>query len=74
MLTTTCKVYLNQQGNFDGTFKIDRGDGEDFRLKVNAPSMTLDEAPCGEVDLKLAVYDREGDSIEKPVSKDGIGL
>lgn len=55
---------FDQQGNFDGTFRIDRGDGEESPLKVAAPPMTADEAPCGEVDLRLAVYDREADSIE----------
>ncbi len=55
---------FDHQGNFQGTFRIDRGDGEEFTLKVDAPPMTLDEAPCGAVDLKLAVYDREADSIE----------
>lgn len=63
---------FDQQGNFDGTFRIDRGDGEEFPLKVNAPSMTLDEAPCGEIDLKLAVYDREGDSIENLFRRMGL--
>lgn len=63
---------FDRQGNFHGTFRIDRGDGEEFPLKVDAPPMTLDEAPCGEVDLKLAVYDREADSIESLFRRMGL--
>lgn len=60
------------QGNFLGVFKIDRGDGEESPLNVNAPPITLDEVPCGEVDLKLAVYDREADSIESLFRRMGL--
>lgn len=63
---------FDQQGNFQGFFKIDRGDGEESLLKVDAPPMTLDEAPCGEVYLKLAVYDRETDSIESLFRRMGL--
>lgn len=59
-------------GDFQGTFRIDRGDGEEFPLKVNAPPMTIDEASCGEVSLKLAVYDREAESIENLFRRMGL--
>lgn len=58
------KGSFDGQGNFEGSFRIDRGDGEELPLKVPAPPITVDEASCAEVDLELAVYDREADAIE----------
>jgi signal transduction histidine kinase len=63
---------FDRQGNFQGIFRIDRGDGEELPLKVDAPPMTVDEVPCGEVDLKLAVYDREAESIENLFRRMGL--
>lgn len=63
---------FDKEGNFKGTFKIDRGDGDELPLNVDAPPLTLDEESCGEVSLKLSVYDREADSIESLFRRMGL--
>lgn len=59
-------------GNFSGSFRIDRGDGEESMLRVEAPPLTLEETHCGELDLRIAVYDREADSIESLFRRMGL--
>lgn len=63
---------FTKEGAFKGIFQIQRGDNAKQIIELPSLAIADDEAPCGQVSIKLNVYDREGDSLEKLFERMGL--
>lgn len=63
---------FNETGEFNGEFTVCKGDNIPQKLSVSAPPMTQDEYSCGDLRLKINIYDRETDSIEDLFKRMGL--
>lgn len=61
------------QGQFIGSFINQRGDGKRQKIIVPASRLSSDEELCGEVSLRLNIYDREGAAVVELFEKLGLG-
>lgn len=52
-------------GVFSGTLRILRGDKKPVKIELDAPSMLLNQEPCGAVEIELKLYDLEAESIKR---------
>jgi len=59
------KGCFDESGIFSGTLKILRGDKKPVEIELEAPSMLLNQEPCGEIEIELKLYDLEAESIKR---------
>lgn len=64
---------FGQNGRFEGTFLNQRGDGKPFSIDIPDTSLTPDEQPCGTVNLRLHIFDREPEAIDDLMERLGLG-
>jgi len=55
---------FNEDGDFSGSFTIDRGDGVPKILEVKSPIIENDEKKCGLIEIELKIYDLEKESVQ----------
>lgn len=67
------KGTFDAKGRFKGTFVNQRGDAKPQPIEVAASELTPEEDACGKVNLRLNIYDREGDAIVELFEKLGLG-
>lgn len=56
---------FSKEGGFKGVFQIQRGDNAKQIIELPPIAMADDEASCGQIFIKLNVYDREVDAVAK---------
>ncbi|WP_197022080.1 sensor histidine kinase [Bordetella petrii] len=66
------KGAFDATGRFKGTFVNQRGDGKPHPIEVPATELAAEEAPCGKVNLRLNIYDRESDAVVELFQKLGL--
>lgn len=64
---------FESNGAFQGTFINQRGDSKPQTITLEASPLTEEEEVCGEFNLRLNVYDREGDAVVELFEKLGLG-
>jgi signal transduction histidine kinase len=64
--------HFDAAGKFSGTFQIRRGGQGPIDIELSFP-LEEDEAPTGEVDVKLFVFDREADVLKNNLRAAGLG-
>ena len=62
------------EGNFAGTFVIQRGDARPQPLVVAAQPMKPEEGGCGAFHLRINIYDREPDALKGLFARMGLDL
>jgi len=67
------KGTFDTKGRFKGTFVNQRGDAKPQSIEIPASELTAEEESCGKIDLRLNIYDREGDAIVELFEKLGLG-
>lgn len=67
------KGTFNCEGAFNGSFINARGDGKPLTIEFPASILTEEELPCGTVNIRLNLFDREGDAVEELFEKLGFG-
>lgn len=71
-----CDYYVkgsfDESGLFSGTLKILRGDKVPVPIELKAPKMTLNQQPCGPIDIELKLYDLEAESIKRLFKEMGL--
>ena len=67
------KGTFDSKGKFKGSFVNQRGDGMPQVIELPATELSLEEASCGRVALRLNIYDREGDAVVELFEKLGLG-
>jgi signal transduction histidine kinase len=66
--------HFDKHGKFEGDLKIHRGGGQTHKLTMESPiHASKSEAPCGEILVHLAVFDREAEAIDNTIKKAGLG-
>jgi signal transduction histidine kinase len=60
-------------GRFNGTFVNQRGDGKIQKIELPENALTFDEQYCGDIELRLNIYDREGEAVVELFEKLGLG-
>lgn len=75
-LMTACDYevdgHFDNDGRFVGTMQIRRGGQGPERVELNVP-LSDEEEPCGPVDVKLFIFDREADSLKANMFQAGFG-
>ncbi|OWY26926.1 sensor histidine kinase [Herbaspirillum robiniae] len=69
----TVNGIFKNDGSFSGTFINRRGDHKPQPIEISATDLTTDEAACGSLQLKLNIYDREGDAVVDLFQALGLG-
>ncbi|MBX8497213.1 sensor histidine kinase [Pseudomonas cichorii] len=64
---------FDKEGQFSGFFVNNRGDGKRQNINVSPTKMTTEEKGCGPINLRLNIYDREGEAIVELFEKLGLG-
>lgn len=64
---------FDSEGNFEGSYTNNRGDGNSSSISVPSPRSDYD-GTCGPVHIAINVYDREHDAIESLFARAGIEL
>ncbi|SDH41196.1 sensor histidine kinase [Pseudomonas abietaniphila] len=64
---------FDESGAFRGTFINKRGENIKHELQMPATKLDPDEDPCGRVEVRLNIYDREPDAIQQLFSNLGFG-
>jgi signal transduction histidine kinase len=64
---------FDELGRFDGVFVNQRADGTPQRIQIAPTDLALEELPCGGINLRLNIYDREGDAVVELFEKLGLG-
>ncbi|KIQ35695.1 hypothetical protein RT97_02660 [Variovorax paradoxus] len=65
---------FTEEGRFEGTFKISRGDSVEQSIDVAAPPLNSDEESCGAIFVELNVYDREADAVADLFRRMGLNF
>ncbi|MEH2494332.1 signal transduction histidine kinase [Bradyrhizobium sp. AZCC 1678] len=63
---------FDPNGRFEGTIEIRRGRQSPRPIELSLP-LKEDEAPCGNVSVRLSIFDREADAVREAVKKAGFG-
>jgi hypothetical protein len=63
---------FDDQGNFTGTFVIQRGDAQPQALAIHAPILKPDEQTCGTFQVRINIYDRETDALQGLFARMGL--
>lgn len=58
-----------KDGSFEGVFRVQRGDNAEQIIKLQALTISDDEADCGPLKIRLNLYDREADSVESLIGR-----
>lgn len=64
---------FDAMGCFKGAFINQRGDAKPQLIEIPASELTAEETSCGKVNLRLNIYDREGDAIVELFERLGLG-
>ncbi|MBT2145680.1 MULTISPECIES: sensor histidine kinase [unclassified Rhodanobacter] len=67
------KGTFDSKGRFKGTLVNQRGDAKAQPIDIPASELQPEEASCGKVNLRLNIYDREGNAIVELFEKLGLG-
>jgi signal transduction histidine kinase len=71
-----CDYYVkgsfDGKGQFSGVLKILRGDKIPIPIELEPPKMSLNQQPCGPIDIELKLYDLEADSIKRLFKEMGL--
>lgn len=65
---------FHENGAFEGTFKISRGDGLEQTISVPPSELGPDEESCGAVFIELNVYDRETEAVADLFRRMGLNF
>lgn len=64
---------FDENGRFLGVYINQRGENKKQLIEVPATELSADEKNCGNVSLRLNIYDREGDAVLELFEKLGLG-
>src|SRR3954447_7406772 len=64
--------YFDAAGKFHGTIEIRRGGQAARVIKLSVP-LIENETSCGQVSVRLSIFDREADAVRETVKKAGFG-
>ncbi|MFJ4344463.1 ATP-binding protein [Pseudomonas sp. NPDC089401] len=64
---------FSNDGSFKGVFYNQRGDNHPQVIDISAADLNPDEMPCGEISLRLNIYDRESDAVVELFERLGLG-
>lgn len=64
--------HFDAEGKFRGTFQIRRGGQGPVEVELYIP-LEDDEAPTGDVDVRLFIFDREADALKNNLRAAGLG-
>jgi signal transduction histidine kinase len=67
------KGTFDKNGRFKGTFVNQRGDSKPQSIELPATELAVEEEPCGKINLRLNIYDREGEAVVELFEKLGLG-
>ena len=68
------KGHFTNEGAFEGSFTIVKGDNQPLQFKVPAPPLLPDEEACGPIELGINIYDRETDSVGAHFERMGLNF
>ncbi|MDK9755636.1 sensor histidine kinase [Vibrio sp. D173a] len=63
---------FDEEGHFEGTFNIVRGDNKPQAIQLEAPTLEVGQNSCGKFSICLRVFDLERDSISSLFERMGL--
>lgn len=68
------KGVFRVDGSFSGTYINQRGDAKVHPVLISRTELNEDESSCGQVDVHLNIYDREGDAVAELFNNLDLGI